>query len=193
MPVTPVLLDYVESLDHVVFTQGLYNVNIIGIRSRVNRPNEFDDRMCVVFKDELGGVTRTWACTTDPGKYWLEHPSNVDGTAILVPDQYRGAYKIGKHRGQYDALVQRGGRVAVYRDSNRDMILNMDPENTQEGYFGINIHKAGASSTQVNKWSAGCQVFANAEDFEEFMSICYAARNKWCEKFTYTLVDEPDI
>ena len=193
MPVTPVLLDYVESLDHVVFTQGLYNVNIIGIRSRVNRPNEFDDRKCVVFKDELGGVTRTWACTTDPGKYWLEHPSNVDGTAILVPDQYRGAYKIGKHRGQYDALVQRGGRVAVYRDSNRDMILNMDPENTQEGYFGINIHKAGASSTQVNKWSAGCQVFANAEDFEEFMSICYAARNKWGEKFTYTLVDEPDI
>ena len=193
MPVTPVLLDYVESLDHVVFTQGLYNVNIIGIRSRVNRPNEFDDRMCVVFKDELGWVTRTWACTTDPGKYWLEHPSNVEGTAILVPDQYRGAYKIGKHRGQYDALVQRGGRVAVYRDSNRDMILNMDPENTQEGYFGINIHKAGASSTQVNKWSAGCQVFANAEDFEEFMSICYAARNKWGEKFTYTLVDEPDM
>ena len=100
-------------------------------------------------------------------------------------------YKIDKHRGLYDALCQRGGTVKCYRDKNKDDILDMDPDSVTEGMYGINIHKAGTNSTQVNKWSAGCQVFANAEDFGEFMSICYAARNKWGDGFSYTLIDEP--
>ena len=189
----PLLLDYVESLGHVVFTEGIYNLNIIGIRNKDSNANEFDDRMCVAFQDELGWITRTWSCTTDPGTYWLDNLSNVAGTAILIPGQYRGVYKIGKHRGQYDALVQRGGTVKVYRDANKDEVLDMDPNTEQEGYFGINIHKAGEHSTEVNKWSAGCQVFANKDDFEEFMSICYAARTKWGDSFTYTLIDEPEL
>ena len=189
----PVLLDIVDSLGHAVFENGVYNLNIIGIRSKTNEVNKFDDRICVVFRDELGWITRTWPCTTDPGIYWLDNPSNVTGTAILVPGQYRGVYKIGKHRGQYDALVQKGGAVKVYRDANKDEVLDMDPDTEQEGFFGINIHKAGEHSTEVNKWSAGCQVFANKDDFEEFMSICYAARTKWGDSFTYTLIDEPEL
>jgi hypothetical protein len=189
----PVLLDVVDSLGHAVFESGMYNLNIIGIRSKTTEVNKFDDRICVVFRDELGWITRTWPCTTDPGTYWLDNPSNVAGTAILIPGQYRGVYKIGKHRGQYDALVQKGGTVKVYRDANKDEVLDMDPDTEQEGYFGINIHKAGEHSTEVNKWSAGCQVFANKDDFEEFMSICYAARTKWGDSFTYTLIDEPEL
>jgi hypothetical protein len=91
--------------------RGQYNLNIIGIRSKDHKPNSFDDRMCVVFRDEQGWVTRTWECTTEPGKYWLENPTNVSGTAILVPGQYRSVYKIGQASGKYDALVQRNGTV----------------------------------------------------------------------------------
>lgn len=189
----PLLLDYVESLGYAVFTEGIYNVNIIGIRSTVHHPNQFDDRICVVFKDEFGWITRTWPATTEPGTYWLNHPTRIEGTAILVPGQYRGCWKIGKHRGQYDALVQRKGEVKVYRDSNRDEIVDMNPDTTQEGFFGINIHKAGAESTEVNKWSAGCQVFANRDDFKEFMGICYSARTVWGDGFTYTLINEFDF
>jgi hypothetical protein len=188
----PFLLDYVESLGHVVFTKGEYNLNIIGIRSKEHKPNSFDDRICVVFRDEQGWITRTWPCTTEPGRYWLENPMNVDGTAILVPGQYRSVYKISKHRGQYDALCQRGGTVKCYRDDNKDDIIDSEPESITEGYYGINIHKAGTDSTQVGKWSAGCQVFSNAKDFEEFMSICYAAKQKWGDGFSYTLIVEPD-
>ena len=187
----PFLLDYVESIGHAVFTKGQYNLNIIGIRSKDHKPNRFDDRICVVFKDEQGWVTRTWECTTEPGKYWLENPTNVSGTAILVPGQYRGVYKIGKHRGKYDALVQRGGPVKVYRDDNRDDIIDSEVGTEEQGYFGINIHKAGSDSTQVGRWSAGCQVFSQSADFDEFMSICYAAKSKWGDSFTYTLIDEP--
>ena len=189
----PVLLDYVASLGHAVFEKGEYNVNIIGIRSKEHKPNSFDDRMCVVFKDPMGWITHTWACTTEPGEYWLENPGNVNGTAILVPGQYRGVYKIDEHRGQYDALCQRKGTVRTYRDNNKDDIVDLSSDSITEGFYGINIHKAGRSSTQVNKWSAGCQVFANEEDFSEFMSICYAARSKWGDSFTYTLIDAPEF
>ena len=95
----PVLLDYVDSIGHAVFESGEYNLNIIGIRSKDHKANSFDDRICVVYKDEQGWITRTWECTTEPGKYWLENPSNVKGTAILVPGQYRSVWKIDKHQG----------------------------------------------------------------------------------------------
>ena len=187
----PEILDYAESLGYKVFESGSYNVNIIGVRSTDHKANSFDDVIHCVFKDEDGEwVHKSWACTTEPGNYWLENPTNVNGTAILVPGQYRGVWKIDKHQGKYDALCQRNGKVKTYRDSNKDDIIDCDVESITEGFYGINIHKAGAHSTQVDRWSAGCQVFANAEDFSEFMDICYKARDKWGNSFSYTLVPE---
>ena len=85
----PFLLDYVESLGHTVFESGEYNLNIIGIRHR-GRPNEFDDIIALVYRDETGGwVQREFTCTTDPGSYWTENPGNVNGTAVLCPGQYK--------------------------------------------------------------------------------------------------------
>ena len=187
----PQILDYVESLGHAVFEKGLYNLNIIGVRTPDDSANKFNDHMYVVYKDEHGWVTRTWHCTTDPGVYWREHPMNVNGTAILVADQYRGSHKIGLHRGKYKALVQTGGRVRVYRDDTKDDILDMDPATEQDGYFGINLHKAGSHSTEVDKWSAGCQVWANADDFAAFMAIVEKSAETYGPQFTYTLIDEP--
>lgn len=189
----PHILDHVESLGHAVFEKGLYNLNIIGVRTPDDNANKFNDHMYVVYKDEHGWVTRTWHCTTDPGVYWREHPMNVKGTAILVPGQYRGSHKIGLHRGKYKALVQTGGRVCVYRDNNKDDILDMDPATEQDGYFGINLHKAGSHSTEVDKWSAGCQVWANADDFAAFMAIVEKSAETYGPQFTYTLIDEPQV
>ena len=193
----PILLDYAAALGHAVFEDGLYNLNIIGIRTPDDDANKFNDRMCVVYKDEQGWVTRTWRCTTDPGTYWREHPMNVSGTAILVPGQYRGAYKIGLHRGSYEALVQRGGRVRLYRDANMDDILDMEPEDISDPtYAGINIHRASTrdgGSENVDKWSAGCQVFADPDDFECFMNIAKKSAETYGAQFTYTLVVAPEF
>ena len=76
-----------------------------------------------------------WPITTDPGLYWLENPMNVDGTAILAPGQYRGAYRIGKHRDDYQAVVQTGGEVAVYRDDDRNALL--DPSKSVNGLRAV--------------------------------------------------------
>ena len=80
----------------------------------------------------------------------------VEGCAAIVCDrQYKGLWQIGMHRGKYRALVQRG-IIAVYRDDNKDKVIDRDPSTIMEGYFGINGHHAGEESTVVGKWSAGC-------------------------------------
>jgi len=172
-----------------------YNLNIIGVRRVENAiPNTFDDTIVVVYRDGA----KQWQVftaniTTDPGRYWLMNPSNVNGTAILVPNQYRGVYKKDLHQGKYEALCQRGGEVEVYRDGDRDPNHDMSGKTVESGFFGINIHKAGRASVQVDKWSAGCQVFANSADFAEFMDLAEEAEKRYGNSFTYTLLLETDF
>ena len=61
------------------------------------------------------------------------------------------------------------------------------------GLFGINHHKAGKSSTQVDKWSAGCQVQPNEALFDIEMKIFKQAAANWGNSFTYTLLESKDI
>ena len=140
----------------------------------------------------------SFKCTTDPGTHWVENVMiPKKGVAVLKPGQYRGAYQIDKHRGNYDALCQRGSEVTVYRDNNKDEFYDLSDDNTQTGYFGINIHRAtaraGKTSTQVDKWSAGCQVIASNDDWKTFIDICYKAKDVWGNNFTYTLIESKDI
>jgi len=188
----PAILNKLGSRGHAVFTRGDYNLNIIGVRTPSRLANTFDDWMHVVFKQDDEWKDLKFPITTDPGLYWLEHPMRVEGTAILCPGQYRGVYKLGKHRGKYLALVQTGGRVKVWRDNNKDEVLDHDPEAVAQGYFGINIHRSSTAkggSRQVEKYSAGCQVFQNPHDFDVFMSLCQRSAEKYGSTFTYTLVD----
>jgi hypothetical protein len=172
-----------------------YNLNIIGVRRVENAtPNKFDDTIVVIYRnrqDEWEVFTAD--ITTDPGLYWLMNPSNVNGTAILVPNQYRGVYKKDLHQGKYEALCQRGGEVEVYRDGDRDRNHDMSGKTVESGFFGINIHKAGNASVQVDRWSAGCQVFAKSTDFAEFMDLVEEAEGRYGNSFTYTLLLETDF
>lgn len=178
------------------FDEGKYNLNIGGIRVEVDT-NVYDDFIFVAYRDEDGiAKLKTWEATTDPGQYWLKHPMNSKGTAILVPGQYRGSHAIGKHRGKYEALVQVGA-VKVYRDNDKDTEHDVNPDevSNEKGYFGINIHRSNAykTSNYVDKWSAGCQVFADPDDFEEFLKVARKGKKEWGNKFTYTLLEMEDI
>jgi hypothetical protein len=85
--------------------------------------------------------------------------------------------------------------VKVYRDNNKDLIQDYNVATIEEGIFGINIHRSNPAQASVlnEKWSAGCQVFANPKDFEQFMSICKKSRDLYGNKFTYTLLLEEDF
>lgn len=168
-----------------------YELNIVGLRSRYTKAGRFDDEMHVFYRTDKGKWNyHVYRVTTDPGTYWLENPAMPQGTAILAQGQYVGAYEIGLHRGQYKALVQRGP-VTVLRDYDRNAYLDFFNGTKQAGMFGINIHRALAQgkTQQVDKYSAGCQVFENAAAYIEFMALCERHRQLYGNRFTYTLID----
>lgn len=173
-----------------------YNVNIIGIRSTVSTVNEFDDEIVLIYRDKSGNefTIDRYRATTDPGLYYLKNLMNARGCAVLAPGQYRGAYEIGKHRGQYTALVQ-VTPLPVYRDRNRDATIDLEPATIDRGIHGINIHRASQThaSTVVGKWSAGCQVIADPGDYKRFMATVKKSAKIYGNSFTYTLITSRDL
>mgnify|MGYP003112023442 CR=1 FL=1 len=187
----------VKSKGYKWFENGDYNLNIVGIRNSDTFDevtNKFDDLLTVSYKVDNVWNFHQWDCTTDPGKYYTENLLNSNGVAILVPGQYRGSHTIGLHQGKYSALKQQKP-LKVYRDNNKDNCYDMQPENIHEGIYGINIHRASAhgTSTQIDKWSAGCQVIANNQNFDKLMELANSAKNEWGNSFTYTLLNSDDI
>lgn len=180
------------------FTKGTYNLNIIAVRSNNNNKvtNEFDDVLVVIYNTQVKQNKRqAYFITTEPGLYYTKDKLfNSKGTSILVPDQYKGTWKIGKHKGKYKALVQ-AKPVRVYRDANKDDVFDLLPETIEQGIFGINIHRSNefGESAKVNKWSAGCQVFKRVEDFKAFLLLCDKQAALYGNSFTYTLINEEDL
>ena len=168
-------------------------LNIVGVRSNTTAPNKFDDKIYAFWKEPTGEWKgKHWTATTDPGTYYLNNPLSNLGTAILKQGQYKDAYAIGLHKGQYTALVQ-SKPVTVIRDYDRNAILDFNNGREETGLFGINIHKAGQDSTWVENWSAGCQVFKRVKDFDVFMKIIKKASKIHGNKFSYTLLESVDI
>ena len=198
------LLEKIKSADfskilvnkgYAYFTNGKYNLNIIGVRRAGNKvTNQFDDYIVVEYIDMYGIKTRdVFPATTDPGLSSMTKPMSTKGCAILVPGQYRSCWKLGYHKGKYEAIVQYRP-VKVYRDNNKDKVYDFDSKTIEEGIFGINIHKAGDNSTIVNGWSAGCQVLARRKDFDKLMKLAHYQISRGHGKlFTYTLINEEDL
>ncbi len=178
----------------------LYDVNIIGVRNSKTKgrvTNAFDDTITISYKnEEVQWQYHEFNCTTDPGSHWVENILSKKGVAILKPNQYRGSHKLRLHQGKYLALGQKK-EVTVYRDNNRDDKYDLDESKTDTGLFGINIHRAtgraGGKSTRVDKWSAGCQVIADNDDWHLFLDICQTAREIHGNSFSYTLLESNDI
>jgi len=190
------LIDVMKRKGYVVFEDERkdYNLNIVGVRSENKTPGKFDDTLYVFWKFKGKWTLHSYSITTDPGQYYLKHPMNVNGTVILKPGQYRGMWKIGLHKGKYKALVQ-ARPVTVIRDRNKDDILDFDSPNEQTGMFGINLHHASSYgvSENVGRWSAGCQVFADIEEFNEMMDLAERAKANWGNSFSYTLLEQKDF
>lgn len=182
---------------YAYFTNGAYNLNIIGIRTDNNNKvtNKFDDYIVVIYKSPQGKENRIiYNITTEPGLTYMLKPENNKGTAILVPNQYRGCWQLGLHNKKYIALVQRK-TVKVYRDNNKNDIYDLNPTTIDEGIFGINIHRANQNYARntVDMYSAGCQVFQEPKQFKSFIELCKKQKERYGNSFTYTLLEEKDL
>lgn len=180
-----------------------HNLNIVGVRDATPEYDAFGCRLVQFWKQENG----EWHVisvpfTTFPGdRYTRQKLLNPRGVLIMVPGQYRGIYRLRKHRGLYDALCQDGGAIPVFRDGNRDRIYDMRPSTIQEGYFGANIHAPenpddGISRDvydRIGSASAGCQVTKSVRDFLRIREEWYQSKANWGNSYTYTLIEDSDL
>jgi hypothetical protein len=157
--------------------------HLIGLRSKDYVPNTFCDYIFLVDGDKA----YSFHATTRPGKHWLTNLLNPKGTAVLKEGQYKNTWRLGKHQGKYEALVQ-VMPVDVFRDANKDERADAIGV-IDRGLFGINIHRANQSmiSKLVDRWSAGCQVIADPNDFNFLIKKC---KDSGKGVFTYTLINE---
>jgi len=172
-----------------------FNLNIVGVRDSSPKTNFFNDSLSVFWKYEGQWNMLTFQATTLAGLKYLKTPMNPKGCAILVPNQYKGVWKLDGHgKTKYTALCQRNGEVEVYRDSDKDNEYDMIEANTEKGYFGINIHRASQGEREtVDGYSAGCQVIQNSDEFDVFIEICKKSEKYWGNSFSYTLLNQSDL
>lgn len=190
------ILSTLEAKKYKIFDNDTkpYNLNLVGLRTADMTPNSFNDWEYVFWREAGSWNSIKFKITTDPGQYYLKNPLSEVGTAIVAPGQYSGMWALGKHKGLYPALVQ-VAPCTVIRDFNRDDKLDYSSAKKETGLFGINNHRAveNGRSIMVDKWSAGCQVFADFFDFEIFMRIVSEAVKNWTSNFTYTLITESEL
>lgn len=172
-----------------------YFLNLIGIRD-LNNINSFNDKLIYYWYESPGTIKvkeTTKGFTTDPGLKYLKAPSNTKGCAILKEGWHRKIWVKCKHKGRYDALVQYAD-CTVYRDNTKDEKFDFSPSTLDTGQFGINLHRANANltSTQVDGWSAGCQVVASPDEFNQLMQAVDKARNAGQTYFSYMLLIKED-
>lgn len=147
--------------------------------------------MTLSYKTEGNWNFHSWPITTDPGTSWVQNFDNSSGVARVKPGQYRGSHGLGKRKGKYQALVQ-VKNITVYRDKNKDN--KYDETTTTTGFCGINIHHAGTNSENIDKWSAGCQVFKAKADFDAFMKIIKAGfAASGSKSISLTLIESADM
>jgi hypothetical protein len=163
----------------------LKDFNIFGIRN-------VEDMDKGIWNDYIGYFTeydfKIYNGTTDPGVYYTKNRMNSKGCAHLVLGYHEDIWLIDLHRGKYDAMCNRYPTkpVKVWRDNNEDFENNEWIE--EVGHFGINLHRASRLKImdRIWKYSAGCQVIQDPNDFDEFMFVAKASEMKF---FSYLLLE----
>lgn len=184
--------------DRLGYTFDQQGLNLIGIRdnqSDADRDaNAFNDRILAAWYDHGRPILLSWPATTDPGRIYRLRPVSKAGTAILTPGQHINLWTLGSHRGAYQALVQ-NTPCTVYRDTDRDAAISTDKLPTERGFFGINLHRTAESFTPtlVDRWSAGCQVIPDYDDFAMLLALARKAARAGQTALTYTLLTTRDL
>jgi len=183
------------------FFNGIYNLNIIGIRAPEYVPDKYSCHLAVFYKSYSVDNFNHWnfhlfPFTTYPGVHFLKNPMNPSGCALLKENQYKSAYTIGPHF-SIQSLVQHGGEVEVYRIPHKEPKIektDLIESTVIRGFFGINIHPdMDGNEETIGQSSAGCQVFQRRADFDFFMGLCRHSLRYFPNRFTYTLINRSEL
>ena len=129
-------------------------------------------RMSDVFTDKFsdfcftvsnGKIVAISPATTKPGKYWVKNPvtvGGVTGTGIQSEGQELGTHEwiaVGKKKwgGHKVGYAMQIAPIFVYRDGNKNNILDRNLRKIAPKWYGFFMHAMGKGFSIWN-WSAGC-------------------------------------
>lgn len=198
-----------------------YEVNIVGIRRQYEGQrysNAFKDDLFLIYKVDSSDrwEINKFKISTMPGFYYGNEsgdkfkidrtgksktsvkqskmmlsrgtPPN-NGMGILMEAQYLNIYQIGDYHGH--PAMKTTGAQKFYRDNSPGDTIKYTGKG--QGWAAMYIHKGFPGGATVNNWSEGCQVFAKESDLLRFFDICKLHRDKYGNKFNYTLMLERDL
>ncbi len=190
MTVQDVIKRY-SDYNYKLFSNGDYNLNIFGIRSKERRAGYFDDKIGCLWKENNQWKLFTADATVDCGEYYMKKPMNPSGAAFLVEGQYFGLWYLGTFHNTA-ALLQKNS-CKYYRDNDRDNIIELDPSTIAAGNIGLFLHshfQYGDEAQLIYNSSAACQVFKRNKDLNYLIGLCYQAKTRYENSFTYTLFND---
>lgn len=150
------------------------NYWILGVQSKEDKFNEFDDKFYLFKGDKFIMVTTG---TTNAGLTGLKFYDtyNAEGCAVIKTNEwYYGLWTPGFHKGKMRALKQQLP-IKFYRDWNKNDKVE-EIGNIREGIIGINFHTASYQPYSVitrliGGWSTGCQVANNTTDYYKILDL----------------------
>lgn len=182
---------------------GSNKIFILGIREKLDikkrEGDKFVDKLLIIDPSKLDQIPETFAITTTPSVSYYGNPAralNPNGTAIMQPGVYR--YKIGIHKKgsptEHEALIQDGPmEIQRYKPGSTEVGTYEPGNEDKSDEYGINIHRGSKGpGVCVGPYSAGCQVFANGDDFNRFMTTIKGASQNG-GKFLYVLLENDTL
>jgi len=173
------------------YDSGKFNVNIFGVRNDL-AVDLWNDTIGIAYRDENNTPqVKLYAGTTKPGLFYLKNKlGNIKGTFILKPGYYSKCWIIGKHKGEYEALVQAGpGVFTGWRDGDSDGQFDMTgPLHTDVA--GLNLHTTShlrGSAVRVGAYSASCQVIQKTKEHTDLMALVKRSADIYGNHFSYAL------
>jgi len=185
------LLDRVKSLP--TFQSIPDSLWLIGVRSKADKPDEFDDKFYLYRGEEFIMMSTG---TTHPASSILRggyKSYNPLGAAILKSDMWHHKiWRYGKHKKRMNALVQIGAPVTIFRDGDGDL-KSEELGKEVSGYFGINFHantydmENTTIKQKIAGWSAGCQV---VNDTQKYVLMMRHFASQSGKSVSYCLLNE---
>jgi len=176
------------------FYEGAYNVNNYARRNKdLVTVDKFNDIRGIAYQDSFGiPHCLEWAATTKPGLKPLSGGAmNPNGVAILIPGFYEKCWIIGKHKGEYPALVQLGmGIFKVWRDNDKDGKFDFTGK-IYSDVSGLNDHTTREHQiNNVGGFSEGCVVTQDDKEHKIKMAICERAYELYNTSLSFALFQD---
>ncbi|MFL6207729.1 MAG: hypothetical protein ACJ74W_02700 [Pyrinomonadaceae bacterium] len=189
----PFFADVIKGNRRPDFPANPREVAVFGIRhegEKVHHRDDIADDTLSLVRIATTGEQQVYEYrgTTEPG--YFTTAANPLGVFMLSPGLY--FFKIGKHHGVNDCLVQACTVIGERAQPETDFNLT-DDKTWQITDGSIHIHAGIRNLNHVGNWSEGCQVIAGeweGAQWREFYKYTQMATNF---PVPYVLVEEADI